>query len=120
MITSRTGKARTRWAAALVLAWSVVPAGALVSAPASVVAASYEVVIEAMAFVPAKLTVKRGDTIVWVNKDLFAHTASAQDRSFDSGEMAPSAKRAFVADKRGAFPYICTLHPTMKGVLIVE
>ena len=118
MIASRTGEARTRLAAALVLAWSVVPAGALVSA--SVVAASHEVVIEAMAFVPAKLTVKRGDTIVWVNKDLFAHTASAQDRSFDSGEMALGAKRAFVAGKRGSFPYICTLHPTMKGVLIVE
>jgi plastocyanin len=104
--------------AASVFALGLAAAGALVSGPAA--AASHEVVIEGMAFVPAQLKVKQGDMVVWVNKDMFAHTASAQDRSFDTGEMAPGDRKAFVAAKRGTVPYVCTFHPSMKGMLIVQ
>jgi len=41
------------------------------------------IAIDGMRFEPADLTIRAGDTIVWVNKDLFAHTATA-DGSFDS------------------------------------
>ena len=37
----------------------------------------YTVTIEGMQFKPQELTVQRGDRIVWVNKDLFPHTATA-------------------------------------------
>ena len=104
--------------ALLVRALVMLPAGLLMAVPA--VAASHTVVMEGMAFVPATLKVKRGDTVVWINKDLFAHTASAGDRSFDSGEMAPGSKWTFVAAERGIVPYLCTLHPPMKGTLVVE
>lgn len=104
--------------ALLVRALVMLPAGLLMAVPA--VAASHTVVMEGMAFVPASLKLKRGDTVVWVNKDLFAHTASAGDRSFDSGEMAPGSKWTFVAAKPGTFAYTCTLHPPMKGTLVVE
>jgi plastocyanin len=72
-----------------------------------------------MAFVPEVLTVNKGDTVVWVNKDLFPHTATAQG-GFDSHEIAASKTWRFVAKKAGRTPYICTLHPTMKGALIVR
>ena len=97
----------------VVLTWCAFQYGAF--APAAARAASHNIVMEAMAFVPPKLTVKRGDTVVWINKDLFAHTASAGDRSFDSGEMAPDKRWSFVAGKRGTFPYVCTFHPSMTG-----
>ena len=80
---------------------------------------THTLVIEGMKFVPETITVKRGDTIVWVNKDLFPHTATAQG-IFDSGELAPNQTWKYTVSKPGKFPYICTLHPTMKATLIVE
>ena len=93
-------------------------AGAVLSAPAA--AATHTVVMEGVAFVPETLTVKRGDTVMWVNKDMFPHTATAQDRSFDSKDIAPAKTWKHVAAKTGTFSYLCTLHPTMKGTLIVK
>jgi plastocyanin len=93
------------------------PAAVLSASPA---AATHTVVMEGTAFVPATLTVRRGDTVVWVNKDMFPHTATAQDGSFDSGAFAPNRTWKYMAAKNGTFPYVCTLHPTMKGVLVVE
>jgi len=40
-----------------------------------------------MQFNPAELTVHRGDRVVWVSKDLFPHTATAKDKTFDSGTI---------------------------------
>ena len=88
------------------------------SAPA--VAASHTVVMEGVGFVPRALTVKPGDTVIWINKDPFPHTAAAEDRSFDSREIAPGKSWKFVAKKRGKLPYVCALHPTMTGTLVVE
>ncbi len=96
----------------------VLHAGAVMPAPAT--AATHTIIMEGVAFVPETVTVKQGDTVVWVNKDLFPHTATAQDRSFDSREMAPAKTWKYVARKNGTFPYVCTLHPTMKGTLVVK
>ena len=80
----------------------------------------HTVVIEGMRFVPDSISVKAGDTVVWVNKDLFPHTATAQDRTFDSGELAVNASWKYIASKPGKYTYICTLHPTMKGTIVVD
>ena len=76
--------------------------------------------MEGVGFVPRALTMKPGDTVIWVNKDPFPHTATADDRSFDSREIAPGKSWKFVAKKRGKSPYVCALHPTMTGTLVVE
>jgi len=81
---------------------------------------THTVTIEAVQFVPPALTVKAGDTIVWVNKDPFPHTAVSKDAGLDSKEIGAGASWKFVAATKGEFPYICTLHPTMKGVLRVQ
>ena len=81
---------------------------------------THTVVIVGMKFEPESLTVKRGDAIVWVNKDFFPHTATAQGRAFDSRDIVTNKNWKYVANKEGTFPYICTLHPTMKGTLIVK
>ena len=82
---------------------------------------THTVVIEAMQFSPQVLEVSPGDTVVWVNKDAFPHNATATDRSFQSEkEIASNGSWKFKAVKKGTFPYICTLHPTMKASLIVK
>jgi plastocyanin len=87
---------------------------------ASAVPAIHTVIVVGMKFEPETLTVKRGDKVVWVNKDFFPHTATALDRTFDSGDIETNAAWSYVTDVSGTFPYICTLHPTMKATLIVK
>lgn len=81
---------------------------------------THTVTIENMQFSPQELTVRRGDRIVWVNKDLFPHTVTAAKKTFDSGSIAANASWRYVASKRGDYAYGCTFHPTMKGKITVQ
>jgi plastocyanin len=83
-------------------------------------AKTYLIVIEQMRFNPPVLTVHRGDHVVWVNRDLFPHTASAMSKAFDSRAISPNASWSYVARQTGSYPYLCTLHSTMHGTLIVQ
>lgn len=83
--------------------------------------ATHTVTIDAVSFKPATLTIKAGDSVVWVNKDIVAHTATAEGpKGFESGALATgkSWKRVFKA--KGDLAYICRFHPTMKGRLVVQ
>jgi plastocyanin len=105
----RTRRGLRRWLAAAGLAAIALPA----------LCATHTVTIEAMQFSPAVLTVKRGDQVVWANKDLVPHTATAA-KAFDSGSLAPGQSWRMTTGKPGRYDYVCTLHPTMKAVLVVE
>jgi plastocyanin len=83
-------------------------------------ARTHTVTIESMRFQPERLTVARGDTIVWINKDLVAHTATSGTGRFDSAIIQTKQSWEFTASRRGEFPYICTLHPAMKAMLLVQ
>lgn len=78
------------------------------------------VAMDGVSFSPENLTVKVGETVTWTNKDPFPHNVKAADGSFESGEIAPDAKWQYRAAAAGRFPYTCTLHPGMDGILIVE
>jgi plastocyanin len=93
-------------------------ASAAFAAPAA--PKTHTVTIEGTQFVPETLTVHRGDRVVWVNKDPFPHTVTGRKGGFDSRSIAPNASWRYVAGKAGTFPYVCTLHPTMTGTLVVE
>jgi plastocyanin len=80
---------------------------------------THTIVIEAMQFNPASLTVRRGDRIVWRNSDLVPHTATAKD-VFDSGAIAPNESWTYVARTPGALPYVCAFHPPMTAALTVQ
>jgi plastocyanin len=82
--------------------------------------ATHTITIEGTAFTPAELTVKPGDRIVWVNKDPYPHTATSEGGGFDSGPIAPEKSWTYVARKKGDFPYICAIHPSMKGTLHIK
>ncbi len=80
---------------------------------------THVIAIKDFQYVPASLTVNAGDTIVWKNEDRAPHTATARD-TFDSGTIAYGKAWTLVADRKGTFAYICTLHPRMKATLIVR
>jgi plastocyanin len=80
----------------------------------------YTVDIDAVQFSPATLEVKAGDTVIWKNKDPFPHNVTAENQSFRSGDIQSGQSWKFRAGKKGVFPYVCTLHPNMKAVLIVK
>ncbi|HEY0825022.1 MAG TPA: cupredoxin family copper-binding protein [Ramlibacter sp.] len=82
-------------------------------------AATHTVTIEGMKFVPETLTVKKGDRIVWTNKDVVPHTATAKG-AFDSRSIAAGKSWSHVARKPGRHAYVCTFHPGMKATLVVQ
>ncbi len=82
---------------------------------------THMVTIEGMRFQPDVLTVASGDTVIWVNRDLVAHTATSFEAGiFDSKLIAPDASWKLTVRKKGDFAYTCTYHPTMKATLRVE
>jgi plastocyanin len=120
MIAARRRGERTRRlqapAIALVLASALVGAPAAADTPKPV---THTVVIDGVRYTPEALTVKRGDTVVWVNKDPFPHTATSKG-AFDSREIAAGKSWRWTARKAGDYAYTCTLHPNMNGTLKVE
>ena len=80
----------------------------------------HTVTIDGFEFHPPEVTVGKGDVVVWVNKDPVPHTATAKDAALDSGAIAANGSFRFTATREGRFDYVCTLHPTMKGVLVVH
>ena len=107
----------------IVVVVSLVAAVALLSISvghgAAVKPATRTVTIEAVQFQPDAIDARRGDSIVWVNKDPFPHTVTA-DGKFDSKEIKPGESWAYKVEQSGNLPYICTLHPTMKATLRVK
>ncbi|MFD5746272.1 cupredoxin domain-containing protein [Streptomyces sp. NPDC127033] len=89
------------------------------SAPAGGAA---RVTIDNFTFTPAALTVAPGTEVTVVNKDSVAHTlTAAKGKVFDTGTIGPGKTATFRAPgKAGAYPYICTIHPFMKGTLTVR
>ncbi|KAI3601692.1 hypothetical protein D8I24_3477 [Cupriavidus necator H850] len=94
-------------------------AGSCASWPALGRPATHTVLMDGTAYVPRTLAVRRGDVVVWVNKDPFPHTVTASGGGFDSKAIAPGKSWTYTARKTGVFPYTCTLHPTMTGTLSV-
>jgi len=91
----------------------------LLPPPAAAAAHTYTVVIDKMKFGPVPAGLRKGDSIVWVNRDFLRHTATAADRSFDV-DLPAGAKATTVIGRSGAIPFVCRFHPGMRGVLQVK
>jgi plastocyanin len=79
------------------------------------------VVIKNFAFGPASLVVAPGTKITVLNQDRAPHTVTAVNKSFDSGTIPAGQRGEFTAPSSpGTYPYVCTIHPSMTGVLIVK
>lgn len=86
--------------------------------PASAAPRTHTVVIDKMKFGPVPANLHVGDRILWVNKDMFRHTATAKDKSFDV-DLQPGSQGVSVVRKAGAISVICRYHPGMKAMLKV-
>ena len=65
------------------------------------------------------LQVAIGDAVIWMNDDNIAHTVTADDGSFDSGNIAAGASYTLTFSTLGTFYYHCKDHIAMKGVIKV-
>ncbi|MGX1324873.1 plastocyanin [Bradyrhizobium sp. USDA 377] len=82
-------------------------------------AATIEITMENLVIFPAEVSAKVGDTITWINKDVFAHTATAKNGDFDV-TMPPKKSTTSVLKKAGTVEYYCRYHPNMKATLKIE
>jgi plastocyanin len=98
------------------------PAPARRAAPARARArpATVTVVLRNTTFVPGRVQITAGTTVIWRNDDQLIHTVTANDKSFDSGLMQPGKTYRRTFDKPGQYPYYCLPHPFMKGVVVVR
>jgi plastocyanin len=78
-----------------------------------------EVKIANFTFDPPSLTISVGTTVKWTNEDSAQHTATADDGSFDSGQLSKGQSFTFTFTKEGTFTYICADHANMKATIIV-
>jgi plastocyanin len=82
-------------------------------------AATIRIEMENLVIIPAEVTAKVGDSVEWVNKDVFDHTATARSGEFDV-RMPPKKTVTSVLKTAGAFEYYCRFHPNMKATLNVK
>jgi plastocyanin len=82
-------------------------------------ASNVAITIQDFAYSPASLTVKVGTTLTITNRDMTAHTLSANDGAFDSGTIQPGQTVRVTVHKAGTFPYHCEFHAFMTGTLKV-
>lgn len=88
--------------------------------PVAKAAASGSVTITDFEFTPKTITVNEGDTVTWTNKGPTPHTATAEDGSFDTGNLDKGESGSATFTSAGTIAYICTPHPFMTGKVVVR
>jgi plastocyanin len=80
--------------------------------------ASNQISIENFSFNPKTITVNKGDTVAWINNDSSAH--QLKSKAFNSPNMMQGETFTFTFEETGTFNYLCTIHPSMTGKIIVK
>jgi plastocyanin len=76
-------------------------------------------------YTPSTIVIKQGNSVTWVNEDSAFHSVTSGHYDepsglFDSGYLDPEESFTFIFENIGTYDYFCTLHPWMKGQVIVE
>jgi plastocyanin len=71
-------------------------------------------------FIPSEITVVPGTTVTWVNNEAMPHTVVDTSKGFRSKTLAKDAKFSFTFTTAGDYSYLCSIHPNMKGKVIVK
>ena len=79
-----------------------------------------KIAISGFKFDPATITIQVGATVTWTNQDSVDHLVAGDDGSWKSETMAKGATYSHTFDKAGTYTYICKIHTTMKGTIIVK
>ena len=116
------------WSFALLVGGVLVRPGGLQASPVDVgsarevVAAGsagdvHAVEIKSFTYEPLELLIPPGVSVSWTNQDLPAHTATGPD--FDTGRVGSGETIVVRFESAGRFPYSCSFHANMAGVVIV-
>jgi plastocyanin len=89
-----------------------------VAPPVPAAAATHVVVIEQMKYAPVP-PLKVGDTVVFENKDLFRHTVTASNNSFNV-DLMPGTKGSLHINSAGHAAFFCKYHPGMRGTMVAK
>lgn len=76
--------------------------------------------ISNFSYSPATLTVRAGESVTWTNQDSAGHSATADDKSFDTGVLSQGQSGSIKFDKPGTYTYYCSVHPKMKATIVVQ
>jgi plastocyanin len=79
-----------------------------------------EVLIDFFSFMPQDITVAPGATVTWVNRDDVQHAVASTDKTFKSKVLCTDDKFSFKFNEPGAYEYHCSIHPKMRGKVIVQ
>jgi len=73
-----------------------------------------------MSYSVVNLTITSGTTVTWTNSDTTKHTVTADDASFNSGDITPGNSYTRTFSSQGTISYHCIYHSMMKGTLNVN
>jgi len=111
----------------LLLGFASFAAGCSSPAPAAPAAATpaasgggNAVTIAGFAFNPTDLTVRTGSTVIWTNNDPASHTITSDSGAFSSDPVVQGGTYQFTFSQPGTYAYHCSIHPSMKGTIIVQ
>ncbi len=81
--------------------------------------------IQDICYIPSSIVTQKGKSVTWVNLDSAFHSVTSgfyeePTDLFDSGHLDPFESYSVTFDESGIYDYFCTLHPWMKGQVIVE
>jgi plastocyanin len=102
---------------------SPAPAAAPQAQPGPAPAAGRDTVraeVQDFLFQPGRVEIAAGTTVIWVNNGQVAHTVTAEDGSFESGSIEPGQSKSITFSRPGNFPFHCTPHPFMRGLIVVR
>ena len=80
---------------------------------------NHHIDIKDFEFSPTELVVRPGDKIIWTNRDIVPHTATATDKSWDSKMIQRGKKWHINVTSDMSTSYYCRFHPKMKAKLTI-
>jgi len=86
----------------------------------SIGGATVQVVMTNRTYDPATVTIKVGDTVTWVNQDAPQHDVVADNGEFKSDLFDKGQTFSFTFTQAGTYPYHCSIHSGMTGVVVVQ
>jgi plastocyanin len=81
------------------------------------------ITIKNMMFTPPQISIQKGGTVTWTNDDNTAHTVTDDLTNVggpSSGDIQPGSTYSFTFNKTGSFQYHCSIHPSMRGTIVVK
>jgi plastocyanin len=94
--------------------------GGTTACTAATATATTSVSMRNVAFNPACILVAPGATVTWTNQDTMTHTVTADDGSYQSGNVVVGQAYTHQYVTAGTYPYHCSIHPGMVGTVIVQ